>query len=147
MVTLHPPMSTLDSEIQQTLAAITHAWRSGHVTDMIPYLHPQIVMKLPKFSTSIAGRDKLIEGFQEFCANARVTQYNETDLQIDIVDRCGIASYRFDMVYERHNYREHSKGRDLWIFQKDVNSWVAVWRTMIELTEVRTYRQGHKGAA
>jgi hypothetical protein len=42
------------------------------------------------------------------------------------------------MVYERAAYREVSKGRDLWGFHRHDDRWMAVWRTMMELTAERS---------
>lgn len=124
-------------ELTRTISEINQAWRTGRVLDMTPYLHPDIVMKFPKFSGEIAGRDKLIAGFSEFCTNARVIEFSESDQQIDVVGNSGVVSFQFDMLYERPKYRERSKGRDLWVFQRESDRWVAVWRTMVDLTESR----------
>jgi hypothetical protein len=62
-------MNELPHEVRQTIESINQAWRSGRVADITPHLHPDIVMKLPKFSGEIVGRDKLIAGFEEFCSS------------------------------------------------------------------------------
>lgn len=130
-------MNDLTQEARDTIAAINEAWRSGRVSDMFPYLHQDMMMKFPGFAGSVAGRDKLIAGFEEFCTNARVIEYTESDQQIDIIGNSAVVSFRFDMLYERPKYRERSQGRDVWVFQRESNRWVAVWRTMVELSESR----------
>ena len=134
-------MNESRSEIQQTIASINEAWRSGHVDAMAPYLHPDIVMKFPKFAGEVAGKEHLIAGFKEFSANAQVIEYTESDQQIDIAGNCAVVSFRFDMLYERAKYRERAKGRDLWVFQRESDRWVAVWRTMVDLSEAREQKQ------
>jgi hypothetical protein len=123
--------------VRDAIAAINQAWRSGRVSDMIPYLHQDIVMTFPGFAGSVVGRDKLIAGFEEFCTNARVLEYTESDHQVEVVGNTAVVSYQFNMVYERPEYRERSQGRDLWVFQWSSDRWVAVWRTMLELSESR----------
>jgi hypothetical protein len=110
---------------------------------MAPHLHPDIVMKFPKFSGEIAGRDKLMEGFEEFCSNARVIEYSESDEQIDIAGHCAVVSFQFNMLYERAKYQERSTGRDLWVFQRESDRWIAVWRTMIDVSEIREQKPHH----
>ena len=127
-------------ELEQTMSAINNAWRSGRISEMIPWLHPDIVMKFPKFSGDMVGRDKMIEGFKEFCVNARVVEYAESDQQAEIIGNTAVVSFRFDMLYERPKYRERSKGWDVWVFQWESNRWLAVWRTMVDLTEEREQR-------
>ncbi len=130
-------MNNHTDEVRDVIAAINRAWLSGRVSDMVPYLHKDIVMKFPRFAGTVAGRDKLIAGFEEFCTNARVIEYTESDHQIEIIGNSAVVSFRFDMLYERPKYRERSQGRDLWVFQCEAGGWVAVWRTMVELSESR----------
>jgi len=100
-------------------------------------LYPDIVMKYPGFSGEVIGRDALLASFVEFCTNARVLEYQESNEQINVIGNCAVASFQFEMLYERTQYQERSKGRDLWVFQCISDTWVAVWRTMMELEEVR----------
>jgi hypothetical protein len=39
------------------------------------------------------------------------------------------------MVYERSGGRYRSTGRDFWIFARQGDAWLAVWRTMLDLAE------------
>lgn len=109
---------------------------------MREFLHPEITMVLSGFKGTVAGRDALLAGFVEFCTHARVLAYTESEEQIQMAGNIAVASLRFDMLYERPGYRERSTGRDVWVFQRDSGKWTAVWRTMIELEEVR---QRHAG--
>jgi len=99
-------------------------------------------MAFPGFQGSICGRDALVSSFVEFCKNARVIEYEESDECVNVIGNCAIATFRFKMLYERATYREHSSGRDLWVFQKQGDRWIAVWRTMMELAEERSPRSG-----
>jgi hypothetical protein len=130
-------MDNLQSEVHQTLAAITDAWRQNKPLAMQLYLHPDIVMSLPGFSGTVVGRQRLIDSFIEFCTNARVLEYSESQEQIHVAGGIAIATFRFDMLYERSSYRERSTGRDLWVFDKSSGRWLAVWRTLLELQEDR----------
>jgi len=104
---------------------------------MLGHLHPEITTAFPGFKGSIRGRDALVASFVEFCNNARVIEYEESDENIDVIEDCAIATFRFKMLYERATYREASTGRDLWVFRKQGDRWIAVWRTMMELAEER----------
>jgi len=130
-------MNKDEIEIHNTLTAINNAWRNSHPEEMEIYLHPEIIMKLPGFSGEITGREVLIDSFKEFCSNAQVLEYSESDEQINIIGNCAIATFKFEMIYERTKYRDKSIGRDFWIFERQGNNWAAVWRTMMELNEVR----------
>ena len=124
--------------IHTILASINAAWREGHPSSMAMHLHPEIVMALPGFEKTVRGRDLLVASYEEFSRNARVLEYEERSERIDVIGDCAVASFVFKMVYERAAYRELSQGRDLWVFQRDKERWVAVWRTMIELAAERS---------
>jgi len=124
-------------QIHEVLSAINQAWRSNTPLGMSQYLHPDIIMKYPGFSGEVVGREALLASFVEFCTNAKVLEYQESNEQINVVGNCAVASFQFEMLYERAKYQEQSKGRDLWVFQCISDTWVAVWRTMMELEEVR----------
>ncbi len=124
-----------ESEVHETMAAVNHAWRENRPSEMRSHLHPDVTMVLPGFSGMIVGADRLITGFEEFCTNARVLEYEETDEQIQVVDNVAFISFRFNMLYERSAYRERSIGRDVWVFQRSNGRWHAIWRTMVDLKE------------
>lgn len=133
-------MSNGEADIHAILASINGAWREGRPLSMLEYLHPGITMALPGFKGSIQGRDVFIASFEEFCRNARVIKYEESDEHIDVVGDCAVATFCFKMLYERAAYREESKGRDIWVFQRQDDRWFAVWRTMVEVTGERSPR-------
>ena len=125
------------STVHDALAAINRAWRENRPLEMRAHLDPNVTMVLPGFRGQVVGRDALLASFVEFSANARVLEYRESDKQIQIIGGCAVASFRFEMVYERPGYRERSSGRDLWVFQRTRGKWRAVWRTMLDLTGTR----------
>ena len=134
-------MNKDETEVHKTLSAINNAWRNCRTEEMKSYLHPNIVMKLPGFSQDIKGRKALIDGFNEFCTNAQVLEYSESDEQINVIGNCAVVSFKFEMIYEREKYRDKSTGRDLWIFETQGKNWVAVWRTMLDVNEVRLFEK------
>jgi len=130
-------MEDARAKVHETLAAINRAWRENRPAAMRPHLDPNVTMALPGFQGEVVGREALLASFVEFCANARVLEYRETDEQIQVVRDCAVASFRFEMVYERPAYRERSAGRDLWVFRRARGAWRAVWRTMLDLSGSR----------
>ena len=131
-------MESLKLQVHEVLSAINQAWRTNTPLEMSQHLHQNIIMTFLGFSGEVLGRDALLASFVEFCANATVLEYQENNEQINIVGDCAVATFKFEMLYERAKYQEQSKGRDLWVFQCISGKWVAVWRTMMELEEVKT---------
>lgn len=134
-------MSIPEIEVHGVLAAINKAWRESQPMEMYEYLHPDITMALPGFKEKVVGRHTFLASFVEFCTNAQVIQYSESDESINVVGRVAIATTKFKMIYDRGQYRARSSGRDVWVFELTGDKWLAVWRTMIELEESRETRK------
>ena len=115
---------------------INRAWLDGRVEDLVPMVHPDIVMVFPGFAGRTQGREALLLGFRDFCENAKVHDFSDHDLQIDVAGDTAVVTFRYEMVYERSGGRYRSTGRDLWVFQnKGKAGWIAVWRTMLDTNE------------
>jgi ketosteroid isomerase-like protein len=114
---------------------INRAWLDGNVEDLVPMVHPQIVMVFPNFGRRVQGREQFLAGFRDFCQNAIIHEFREHEHQVDVAGDTAVVSFRYEMVYERSGKRNRSTGRDLWVFHKQGPGWVAVWRTMLDLQE------------
>lgn len=118
-----------------TMDRINRAWLGGTIQDLSLLVHPQIVMVLPGFAARVQGRDAFLAGFQDFCSNATVLEFNEHDRQVDVAGETAVISFRYEMVYERASTRSRAMGRDLWVFEGGREGWVAVWRAMLDVQE------------
>jgi hypothetical protein len=123
------------AEVAATIDRINRAWRERRPADLVPLLHPAMTMAFPGFAGRVEGRDANIAGFEDFCANAVLHEYREAGHQIDVVTDTAVATYTFEMVYERGGERSLATGRDLWVFRRLDGHWLAVWRTMLDQVE------------
>jgi hypothetical protein len=121
--------------VAETLRRINEAWLDGRPHDLVPLIHPEITIVFPGFAGRIQGAQSFIAGFEDFCRTARVLSFQERDQRVDVVADTAVASFRFEMVYEREAASHQATGRDLWIFNRQAGSWLAVWRTMLDLHE------------
>jgi len=121
--------------VAETMHAINQAWLEQRVDDMAPALDPGIVMVFPGFSGRIQGREPFLAGFRDFVQSATLHGFHDHDHQVDVVGDTAVITFPYEMVYTRSGERDRATGRDLWIFQKQGAAWVAVWRTMMDLSE------------
>jgi ketosteroid isomerase-like protein len=121
--------------VAEALRKINQSWLEGRPLDMKPLLHSEIVMVVPGFAGRIAGRDAFLAGFVDFCQNVRIISFQEREHQVDQVGDTAVASFQFDMVYEREGSRYHCTGRDFWVFTRSAGQWLACWRTMLDMQE------------
>lgn len=126
---------TDNDAVAAALEEINRAWLEGRPRDLAPLLHPAVVMALPGFAGRVEGRDAFVAGFVDFTENAELIDYAEAGLQVDVTGDTAVATYTFEMVYERSGGRYRSTGRDLWVFARQGDTWLAVWRAMLDLAE------------
>jgi uncharacterized protein (TIGR02246 family) len=123
------------AEATGLLRHINQAWLEGRPRDLTPLLHPDIVMILPGFAGRLQGREQMVSGFVDFCANAKVHAFEEEEQQVDVIGQTAVATVAFAMLYEREGQRFRSTGRDVWVFTREGGEWLAIWRTMLDLTD------------
>jgi Domain of unknown function (DUF4440) len=121
--------------VDETMSQINKAWLSGRVDDLARMVHPEIVMVFPGFAGRVQGKPEFLAGFRDFCENAKVHEFHEHDRHTDVAGHVAVVTFRYEMVYERSGERNRSTGRDLWVFQEDEKTWIAVWRTMLDIEE------------
>jgi len=126
-----PPREDVAAAMRQ----INQVWLDGKVQDLEPLVHSEIVMVLPDFAGRIQGREEFLTGFRDFCQNATVHEFREHDQQVDVAGNTAVSTLRYDMVYERSGQRYRATGRDLWVFMKQDEAWIAVWRAMLDMKE------------
>jgi hypothetical protein len=122
-------------EVRAALDRITLAWRQRRPADLNDLFHPAITMALPGFIGRVEGREANLAGFADFCTNAIVHEYQEDGHQIDVIGDTAVATLTYAMMYERDRKRSRVSGRDLWVFIRQGEKWLAAWRTMLDLAE------------
>jgi hypothetical protein len=127
--------SSESEQLHEMMTKINRTWQKGEPDQLMPYLHPDIVMAFPGFAGRAEGADAIIAGFREFCNSSVLHECNESDYDIEVFDSAAVVSFRFDLTYERSQQKFRSTGRDIWIFQKHESLWKAIWRTMIDMND------------
>jgi uncharacterized protein (TIGR02246 family) len=130
-----PTSATADSIIA-LVRSINQAWLEDRPETLAKFLHPDMTMVFPGFGGKAEGRAAVVAGFVDFCAQARVQAFDESDWRVDRTETTAVVSFRFAMVYERSGESYRATGRDLWVLAQQADgTWLAVWRTMLELEE------------
>jgi ketosteroid isomerase-like protein len=122
-------------DVAEALRKINRCWLEGRPHEMRQLLHPEICFLLPGGAGRISGQDAFITGFVDFCENARVVSFQEGEHQVDRFGDAAMATFHFEMVYERDGARYHTTGRDIWAFTHQSEHWLACWRTMVDVRE------------
>ena len=121
--------------VLDAMTAINRTWLERRPQELASRFHPDITIVFPGFQGRTRGRDAAVAGFVEFCAAAEVLEYREVDPQAEVVGDTAVVSVRYEMLYTLGGTRYQAAGRDLWVFARHGEDWLAVWRTMLETTE------------
>jgi hypothetical protein len=124
-----------NEEVARVLRSINDCWLKGKPQELAGFLHDDMAMVFPGFAGRVEGASAVIAGYEDFCTNARIHEYDEHDLQIDVCGSTAVASYAFQVVFERQGLKYSSTGRDLFVFSEEAGNWLAVWRTMLDVVE------------
>jgi uncharacterized protein (TIGR02246 family) len=123
------------ADVEAAMQRINAAWLGGNLEDLAAVLHPDIVMVFPGFVGRVQGRDALVAGFEDFRDNARLEDFRESEIDIDVAGDTAVVTFLYEMLYERSSQRYRATGRDMWIFERRGPEWLAVWRTMLDVQE------------
>ncbi len=126
----------LPQELLLVMHRINRAWLDSQLEQLGPLLHADIVMVFPGFGGRIQGKEAFLAGFRDFCKSAAIQDFKDRDYQVDIAGNTAVVTFQFEMVYERAGERFRSTGRDFWVYERSLDNWLAVWRTMLDVTEI-----------
>lgn len=97
------------------------------------YFHENIVFNSPDLKKQSIGKDVCLQSYIDFVSNSKVLFCDETNPLVQVFDNTAIVTYDFEMKYEQKNKVYHETGTDIMIFNKQQNSWKAVWRSLTNI--------------
>jgi hypothetical protein len=121
------------SEIRGVLSRLTAAWREGRFDELEDILHQSVVFLEPDFRGRIEGKTACVDSFRQFMSAAKVIDYAERDVVIDVWGATGIATYGFEMTWEKEGKSYRDAGHDIFVFAREESRWQVVWRTIVPL--------------
>ncbi len=121
------------SEIRGVLSRLTASWREERFDELEDILHQSVVFVEPGFRGRIEGKTACVDSFRQFMSAAKVVDYVERDVVIDVWGTTAIATYGFEMTWEKDGKSYRDAGHDVLVFAREESRWQVVWRTMVPL--------------
>ncbi|UCC78992.1 MAG: nuclear transport factor 2 family protein [Candidatus Zixiibacteriota bacterium] len=120
-------------EIKELIKKINEAWVKGDAGQLGQFFHRDMVIFGPDLRKVCNGREECVKGYIDFCDNAGIMTYNESNFVVDVWGNTAAVVYDFEIGYEMEGKRYDDAGRDLFIFSRDGNDgeWLAVWRILV----------------
>ena len=119
------------SEIQGVLSRLTAAWTEERFDELEDILHQSVVFVQPGFAGRVEGRTACVDTYRKFMSSAKLLDYSERDITIDVWGTTAVATYIYDISWEMEGRSRRERGRDLFVFIREESRWQVVWRTII----------------
>jgi Domain of unknown function (DUF4440) len=130
-----PPITAEQTAIRDLLSRINNAWTKQRGEAMTSALNEcfaeDVVMRGPGFAFLGKGRDLVVQSYHDFVSNAEVKSLSLDDPEIDVTGETATAQYKWAMTYALAGQEYTEQGRDIFVFTRRNNKWLAVWRAML----------------
>jgi uncharacterized protein (TIGR02246 family) len=117
-------------EVRQLLKRISDAWRTGQPGKLHEYFHEDMVIVGPGYREMGTGREACVQSYEEFLRNATIQEYKESEPVVRAWGNTAIATYDWEMAYEMNGRAGREVGTDLFVFGRENDRWVAIWRAI-----------------
>lgn len=119
-------------EIQLLITKMNRAWLKGNLEELREYFHDDIVIKGPRFeSVGTGGKEECIKSYEDFSRAARIRDFKESDIQVDVFGSTAVATFAWEIDYEMTGQSYHESGHDVFVFTRDKGKWRAIWRAVL----------------
>jgi hypothetical protein len=112
----------------EAVRRINAAWLEGHFDGLDELFHDRVVVVGPDGTRYAEGKPAVIESYRDFGRRATVSDYRESDGEIDVFEATAVVSYRYDITYSIDGQSSQEAGRDIMVLEKYDGCWLAVWR-------------------
>ncbi len=114
------------NEIWETLQSLNECWTKGDGANLKNFFHEDMVAITPMDHYRREGKEQCIAGWVGFAESAKILSWKENDPQIQLFNDTAIVTYYYDMSYETDGQTVDTGGRDMFVFVKENDKWMAV---------------------
>jgi len=122
---------TIKQDIWRLMEEINHIWLMEDPERLRAFIHKDIVVLTQDFKEQGIGIDAFINSYREFRKISKIKDFKVNNSRVDLFSNFAIVSYNFEIEYEINNEKNKNSGRDMFIFTKEVDSWLAIWRMLL----------------
>ncbi len=112
----------------ETLRKINAAWLEGDFERLDGLFHDRVVIVGPDGTRYAEGKPAVVASYRDFGGRATVSDYRESDGEVDVFEATAVVSYRYDITYAIDGQPSQETGRDILVLERHDGRWLAVWR-------------------
>jgi len=117
--------------VRLLISKINHAWLKGNLKELREYFHDEVVTRGPNLEFLGKGIDPCVKSFEDFLRAARIQDFRESDIQVDVFGSTAVATFAWEIDYEMGGQSYHETGHDVFVFVRSGEKWQAVWRAVL----------------
>jgi hypothetical protein len=117
-------------DVRRVLERINDSWRSGQLDQLGDCFHADMVIVGPGYQEMGRGRDACVASYRAFLRDCVVRAYRESNLTVREWSGVAVATYEWEMDYEQGGGLHREAGTDLFVFERQGEEWLAVWRAV-----------------
>jgi len=118
-------------ELEFIISEINNSWLKNDLKNLNGYFHDDMIIVDSNFNKLASNKKECIASYKSFINQAKILNYKEYEININIAGNTAIINYIFDITWEVNGLTSSEKGRDVFVFEKLNNKWLAVWRTIL----------------
>jgi ketosteroid isomerase-like protein len=121
-------------EIENFVRSLNKTWVEKRTQDLNAFFHDDVIALPPGNAELISGREAMVESYRQFSNTAKVHNFEELKIQVNVFNNTAIANTTFHINYEVQGKVYSEKGTDILVLNNFDNEWMVVWRTQIPIT-------------
>lgn len=116
--------------IKNAIEKINSTWFDEKTELLKDYFHPDMVIFGPGMQRVGVGREACIQSYEDFTINAELENFTVHDYSIEIHGETALGGYSYDIKYSMDGKTYEESGYDLFVFVRENDRWMAIWRVV-----------------
>ena len=118
-------------KIRRIIKEINLSWTKGEPENLNKYFHKDIIIATPNLQIIGQGKRQCVQSYIDFLAQAKMRFFTPADPKIFIWGNTALALYSYNIEWESQGQIYKDNGQEFFIFIKEKQSWLAVWRQLM----------------
>lgn len=118
-------------EVERVINHLMEDWMDNEGKNLDRYFYDHVVMMEAGTNNRIMGADNVLENYLLFIEDAEITDYNITDLFVELVEDTAVAYFTYRIKYEVDGTKFDESNTEILVFLKQGEDWHIIWRTQL----------------
>ena len=118
------------SPAEQLIHRLNDAWLAEDIDSIVACYHPGVILLPPDAGAPIVGRDAVVSSYVEFSSQAKLLDFQVTELHTYPIDALSAVHMRYDVTYQLDGDHYEESGMEVYWLD---DSPLIIWRHQMVL--------------